>query len=151
VGIFAGRSTPISLGNVTFKPSGSGADWYNSIRLLRASDAEEYPTLTFDGPVEAWHKNETYNDSGKTRAKAMIFAAHWSSWATQGGRVKGLNLLTVHNTSTSAQKIDADIRVMGENRGSCNKIENDAGQITAEMKASVYYIDDSNTSFKICE
>lgn len=63
--------------------------------------------------------------------------------------MNGLNFLTVHNTSTSTQKIDADLRVLGENKGNCDKIQDSSGQVTADMKSYTYYFEDS--ALKKCE
>lgn len=143
VSLFAAGTTPVALGNVTFKPSEGGKKLNVLIGLYSGISSSHYPSLTLDGPVEAWHDVETYNDGGRTRVKTAIYAEHWSDWATQGGSVKGLNLLTVHNTSSSPQRINEDLRVLGENKGTCGKVENDAGQVTAEMKSLTYYINDT--------
>lgn len=137
------RECPLRMGNVSLRPAESGKYWRSIITLGNSLYASEFGHLVFDAPVEAWHPIETYTSDGKLRANSVIYST--SDYRNAGGKVDGLNYLTVHNTSTSASKVESDLRLLSNDKAECGYVQDSAGQVTSDVKSWVFYIDDSNT------
>lgn len=139
----------LTMGNVAIHPSQSGETWSRIIDLGRKTSSDTTARLTFDSPVTAWQSLETFVSDGKLSANAVIFSG--SRYNGNGGLIKGIEHLTVHNTSSSPNKITANMKVLSDDEEECKFVMNSDGQRTDETKLWTHYIEQKSQQLMQCK
>ena len=142
------KQCPLTMGNVRLRGAESGAFWSKMITLGTSLYAEEYGRLKFDAPVEAWHPIESSIVNGSLKVNSVVYSS--ADYRNAGGKFDGIDLLTVHNTSTSATKINSDVRLLSNDKAECGYVQNSSGQTTAEVKSWIFYVDSTTNTLKPC-
>ena len=138
-----GGST-LTLGNVTLRAAQSGTYHVSPISLYWVGYNYRKSKLILDAAVEAWQPLETYNDEGRTMMKsAIMFGAYTDGYngSNASESVQGVDFLTVHNTSTSPNKVTQDVRVFDTTIDGCKLVVDSSLQLTAATKQWTFYPD----------
>lgn len=140
------RESSVTIGDIAIEPAQDQSYWNHPILLRRGDGTRRYPDLLITGPVDVWLPVETYNTGGDPGLSAPIYAGAWGS---AGASIIGIDYVVLHNTSTSANRVDGDVRVVSNDAGACFLVQDSRSQVTAETKNWTYYIE--NRELKRCE